>query len=87
MVDIISNSKSSSEKKKFLLGLFRFLAQSMIYYEIMMHYVLYARAITSAALPCVWITKRKRTSKSKITTLIRGFYFSAGELLRGLENN
>jgi hypothetical protein len=64
MVDIISNSKSSGEKK-FLLGLFRFLAQSMIYYEIMMHYVLYARAITSAALPCVWITKRERTSKSK----------------------
>jgi hypothetical protein len=86
MVDIISNSKSSGEKK-FLLDLFRFLAQSMIYYEIMMHYVLYARAITSAALPCVWITKRKRTSKSKITTLIRGFYFSDGELLRGLKNN
>lgn len=90
MVDIISNSKSSREKKKkCLLGLFRFFAQRMIYYEIMMHYyVLYALAIVHQLLCHVCGSRKgKEPANQKITTLIRGFYFSDGELLRELENN
>lgn len=84
LMAISSSHSKSSREKKFLLGLFRFFCAWFIMSSWCITY--YARAITSAALPCVWITKRKRT-KSKITTLIRGFYFSADGELRGLENN
>lgn len=59
--------KLSRKKKKMSFGSFQIFrtAHDLLWDHDALLRIVCARYCTSAALPCVWITKRKRTSKSK----------------------